>query len=228
MLPSNPGPRAGRWVKCHWAGWLVLVALAGCAQPQELSPEVPAGPEAASPPDSDDVSGIRGMSLRLSCLDDSVVEPFSDSSTRAVVFVFISTDCPIANAYLPQLKQMRQRYSQQGVSFFLVHSTAGMSDLDARSHARKYELTIPVVMDPNQVLARRMGAEVTPEAFVLERGSAEPVYRGAIDNLYADYGKRRVTATEKYLQAALEDLLAGMDILRPVTKPVGCFISYDR
>lgn len=155
------------------------------------------------------------------------LKPFEDSSTRAIVLVFIATDCPIANAYHPRLTELEREYRAKGVPFFLIHSRAELTDAIARDHAREYDLTIPVVVDSQQVIARRIGAKVTPEAFILVKGQDEPVYRGRIDNLYAGYGKKRNVATTHDLKDALDCVLGGKTIANRVTRPVGCFISYE-
>ena len=69
------------------------------------------------------------------------------------------------------------------------------------------------------------GAKVTPEAIVID-STGTVRYRGAINNLYAGYGKKRRAATSHYLQDAVEAVLAGNTVKIPKTKPVGCFIHY--
>ena len=159
-------------------------------------------------------------------LDGSVTTPFADTETRAIVLVFISTDCPIANVYHPRLKEIEREFRDQGIAFFLVHSTADITTAAAQSHADDFDLSIPVILDSDQVLARRADAKVTPEAIVIARGDVSPVYHGAIDNLFEGYGKKRRRANKHYLKDALEQWLAGKEIAVPSTKPIGCYISY--
>jgi thiol-disulfide isomerase/thioredoxin len=166
--------------------------------------------------------------LTLRCLDGTEIEPFADpNETKAVVLVFISTDCPIANAYLPYLQRLEAEYRSRGIEMFLVHSSSDVDEISAKAHAEEFGISLPIVLDANQVIARRVGAKVTPEAIVIPHDSGKPAYRGAIDNLYAEYGKKRRAATEHYLANALNDLLARKTVSVPQTKPVGCFISFD-
>ena len=161
------------------------------------------------------------------CLEQTRIKPFEDPKTKAVVLIFISPDCPIANAYHPQLKQMGERLGQQGVRFFLVHSSRDISLRVARKHAETFELTLPVVLDADQSIARAVNATITPEAVVVARGRSLPIYRGAIDNRYAGYGKKRQFASQFFLQDALISYLVGDSIAVSKTTPVGCFISFD-
>lgn len=162
----------------------------------------------------------------LDSLDGNTVHPFADDETQAIVLIFISTDCPIANTYHPLLKELEREFRDNGIEFYLVHSTAGITAADARRHADDFDLTIPVILDGDQSLARRVEAKVTPEAIVLQRGGDEAVYRGKIDDLYEGYGKKRRTANKHYLKDALDQILTGKEISVSSTKPIGCYISY--
>ena len=161
------------------------------------------------------------------CLDRTKVKPFEDPETKAVVLIFISPDCPIANAYHPQLKQMDERFRPQGIRFFLVHSSVDISTRVARNHAEAFDLSLPVAIDADQSIARAVNATVTPEAVVLARRRSRPIYRGAIDNQYAGYGKKRPVANQFFLRDALISFLAEEPLAVPNTTPVGCFISFD-
>ena len=165
--------------------------------------------------------------LSFKTLEHGPVQPFKDEDTKAVVLVFVSTDCPIANAYHPRLTELYQRYQSKGVNFYLVHSSAEITVQAAEKHVKEYSLEIPVVLDRDQSLARQVGARVTPEVVVLSRNQNDAIYQGRIDNLYEDYGKKRASATEHYLRDALDQFLAGEDIKTRRTKPIGCFISFD-
>ena len=161
------------------------------------------------------------------CLGRTNVKPFEDPKTKAVVLIFISPDCPIANAYHPQLKQLDERLGPQGIRFFLVHSSRDISTIVARKHAETFDLSLPVVLDADQSIARAVNATITPEAVVLARRRSMPIYRGAIDNRYAGYGKKRRVVNQFFLNDALISYLAGESIAVPKTVPIGCFISFD-
>ena len=66
------------------------------------------------------------------------------------------------------------------------------------------------------VVADRFGAKRAPEAFILDEGRAIR-YRGRIDDQYG-VGSQRQTPTSRDLIEALEELLAGKPVSRPVTR----------
>ncbi len=64
------------------------------------------------------------------------------------------------------------------------------------------ELSFPIVMDGQQVLADRLGATRTPEVVVLDHDRVIR-YRGRIDDQYG-VGVSKQKATEEYLTTAIE------------------------
>ena len=153
--------------------------------------------------------------------------PFEDPATRAVVLVFISTDCPIANAYQPKLKKLAEEYNALGVRWFMIHPDPSRTREHATEHARQFGIEVPIVIDKDQLIARSVGARVTPEVLVFTNAKEKPVYQGRIDNLHAAYGKKRVSATTHELADALRSIVDGQSIAISKTEPVGCFIAFE-
>jgi thiol-disulfide isomerase/thioredoxin len=163
---------------------------------------------------------------KLTDIDGNHHEPFDDESTSGLVLIFISTDCPIANGYQPLIKRLANEYQRDGVRIFMIHPSLTLSVEEARKHASEFGITTPVVIDTDQSIARRVGAKVTPQAFVFVPNQTHPVYQGRIDNVYAGYGKKRKVATTHDLADALEAVAAGRPVKNAETNAVGCFISY--
>ncbi len=158
-------------------------------------------------------------------IDGTMHKPFDDKSTKAIGLVFISTDCPIANSYQPELHRLADAYRQNGIQFFMIHPDPQTATDKARQHALEFDIQVPIVIDTEQKISRRVGATVTPQVFVFLRDQATPAYQGRIDNLYADYGKKRVAATTHDLADAMAAIVAGKKVERPKTEAIGCFIS---
>ncbi|MBO0719768.1 MAG: redoxin domain-containing protein [Blastocatellia bacterium] len=140
---------------------------------------------------------------------------------RAVVLLFLATECPISNRYAPDLKRLVADYGDQGVAFYGVHSDPDIGAAAVGQHAREYGLSFPMLMDPTQVLADRTGVTLTPTAVILS-SAGELLYRGRIDNRNLDYGRYRNSGIKADLRLALEATLAGRTIAEPITKPIGC------
>jgi thiol-disulfide isomerase/thioredoxin len=142
---------------------------------------------------------------------------------RAVVVVFLGTQCPVNNSYVPTLIALHQRYSARGVVFLGVNSNQ-LDDVAAvAKHAKEFAIPFPVLKDDGAVIADRFRAERVPEAFVLD-GSLAVRYRGRIDDQYGK-GIKRAKANKHDLAEAIDSVLAGKAVTRPITEVVGCPIS---
>jgi len=151
-------------------------------------------------------------------------DPFANThGKKAVVLLFIASDCPISNSYAPEIQRICAYYTPRNVAFTLVYSDPDLSLANAKKHARDYGYTSPVLLDPTHRLARKAGATVTPEAAVFAP-SGKLLYRGRIDNLYVGYGQRRYTVTRHDLRDALDAVLRGKPVPTPITPAIGCFI----
>ena len=154
-------------------------------------------------------------------------DPFQADGAKAIVVVFVTTDCPIANYYQPTLSRMTDEYAPQGVPFFLCHSDPDIEQEAAIKHAEEFKTKATVILDGNQAIAKRLDAKVTPEAFLVDR-VGKTLYRGRINDLYADYGKRRSAPRTNDLTDAIDALLAGEPIATAKTKAIGCYIPYPK
>lgn len=154
-------------------------------------------------------------------------DPFGDKETRAIVLVFIATDCPIANYYQPTLSRLTEEYAKKQVRFFLVHSDPDTRLDEIIEHKKEFKMKAPVVRDGDLEIAKRVDARRTPEAFLIDP-KGKTLYRGRINDLYADYGKRRGAVREHDLRNALDAFLAGREIKQAKTTAVGCYIPYPK
>lgn len=143
-----------------------------------------------------------------------------------LVLVFVDPQCPIANAYAPELRRLQAEYEPRGVAFALVYADPERDEATVRAHAEAFGHTAPLVLDPEQALAARSGATMTPEACVLHAG--ELVYRGRIDDRYFALGKQRAAPTTRDLCNALDAVLAGQAPARDWQPAIGCYLPPKR
>jgi len=140
---------------------------------------------------------------------------------KAVVLLFIATECPVSNYYSPDYSRIANRYADRGVLVYGVHCDPVVSAADAAQHAKDFGIKFPVLLDPRQKLAAAVGAQTTPEAFVLTP-AGKVIYHGRIDDRFALNGKRRDEPTRRDLEAAIDAVLAGKTPEVQETKPYGC------
>jgi thiol-disulfide isomerase/thioredoxin len=143
---------------------------------------------------------------------------------KASVLFFITSDCPIANSYAPEIQRVCSEYAPKGVACDLVYVDPTLSKADVQRHLKDFGYSsVPAILDSTQKLVAATGATVTPEAAVVSP-SGQVLYRGRIDNVWAALGKRRPAATEHDLRTALDEVLSGKPVAEPRTQAIGCYI----
>jgi hypothetical protein len=142
------------------------------------------------------------------------------TGSKAAVLIFIANDCPISNSYAPEINRITAAYSPQGITFYLVDTDTAVSSSSVAQHARQYSFRCPVLLDAKHILVQRAGATVTPEAAIYTRQGL--VYRGRIDDKYADFGQVRFAARTHDLRNVLDAIVALRPVRPRITKAVGC------
>src|SRR5689334_11621387 len=75
------------------------------------------------------------------------VSPLAAKDRKAFVIVFIGTECPINNAYMPRLIALHREFAEQGVAFVAINSNRQDTAGRVAEHAKKHELPFPVLKD---------------------------------------------------------------------------------
>lgn len=146
------------------------------------------------------------------------------NAARVQVNVFLSTECPISQQYIPRLRELYQEFSGQNISFTAYFPLKTDDTKAIGQFRRDYSLPFPTKPDLNQRMARQFRASITPEVVVQDL-SGTVVYQGAIDNWFVSLGRHRPEPTEHYLRNALLALLNNQPILPAHTEAVGCYIE---
>ena len=135
------------------------------------------------------------------------------------LILFIATKCPVSNAYNERMAKLAADYRARGVNVVGINSNSTEPAAEVKSHAAEKGLTFAILKDPNNKIADRFDAQVTPEAYVLD-ASGKLVYHGRIDNSRAGDA---ITSTE--LRDALDLMLAGKPVEKTEVKAFGCTIK---
>lgn len=164
------------------------------------------------------------VELRMKSIHGELVQPLRCvNGQRAAVLIFITTDCPIANRYAPELERLRTDFEGKGVKLTLVQVGPELADDKAREHAAQFSLRAAIVVDRKHQLVGATGATVTPEAVVVD-AAGRIRYRGRIDDWFTDFGKSRRKPSRRDLRIALQSVLEGAPVSIPVTPAIGCLI----
>ena len=165
--------------------------------------------------------GSMAPDFRLTSLDGKPVSLGDAARThKAVVVMFIATQCPYSNAYNERMKNLASSYEKQGVLFIGINSNKTEPEAEAREHARAHGHTFPIAKDPGNKVADLYDARHTPEVFVVTP-DGKLRYHGRIDDNSEDAAK----VSSPDLKNALDAVLGGKAIPVAETKAFGCSIK---
>ena len=142
-------------------------------------------------------------------------------SNHATVLFFITTDCPIANSFAPEIKRIIAEYGARGLASEVLYADATVTDEAMKRHATEYGYTGAHGYDQGRSRCRQYGITVTPEAVLLNPDGTR-AYRGRIDDRYLAPGNYRLQPTTRELRDAIEAVLAGRPVPVAETKAAGC------
>lgn len=183
------------------------VFVAGIARSTEG--EVPAPPAIGATVEDFTLSGVDGKDQSLNSL----------KGKNGSVIIFVATKCPVSNAYNERMEKLAQDFKARGISVIGINANAAESADAVKAHAAQNNLNFPILKDPSNKVADRLGATVTPEAYLLDANN-KLVYRGRIDN-----AKDAAMVNSSELRDAIEATLAGKPVAKPTATAFGCSIK---
>ena len=205
--------------RIFWGGLLLVVAALGTARLNRLAKANSASAAAmsvASPTN-------RPAPLRISDLEGVTHLLQDDRSIRATAIVFLSTQCPISNKYVPELNRLSHD-APAGAKLYGVISDPTVTRAAAMAYVKEYKIAFPVLFDASGELAHQLHPAMTPEAFVLD-GTGAIQYRGRIDDGWADLKKQRASVRQHDLQDAMIAVTAGREVTAAKSEPIGCYFE---
>ena len=145
------------------------------------------------------------------------------NEAKTLVVVFVGTQCPIGNAYVPLLGDLQKRYQDQSVQVIGINSNLSDSAESVARHIDEFKVGFPVLVDQHQIAVDLFGARRTPEVFLLDR-RRHIRYRGRIDDRFG-YTYKREEAQQEDLEDALKEMLAGKPVTVAEVELEGCLIT---
>ena len=162
-----------------------------------------------------DLPGVDGRGYSLGSFNDKPV----------LVVIFSCNHCPYVKAYEDRMVGIQRDYSNKGVQFVAINSNDdkaypedGFPEMVKR--AKEKGFNFPYLRDESQKVVEAYGGVCTPHVFAFDSGRGLR-YRGRIDDS-KDPGK----VTTNDLRNALDDLVSGIAVRVPDTRPFGCSIKW--
>jgi peroxiredoxin len=160
--------------------------------------------------------GVDGRTYRRADFDR---DPF-------LLVTFWCNHCPYVQAWEGRMIEIGRKYGSKGVRIVLINSNDARAypedrfeSMALRAKERKYPF--PYLHDESQSVAHAYRALVTPHPMLFGRDRTL-LYQGRIDNDH----QHPERVTERYLERALDQALAG-ETVRPAELPVaGCSVKW--
>jgi peroxiredoxin len=169
------------------------------------------------------------FTLRSAGGEDVSLAGFKD---KIVVLEWFNPDCPFVKKHYDSknMQKLQKQYTEKGIIWLTISSSAegkqGYCTAElANIIIKEKEMACSAfLLDHNGRVGKLYGAKTTPHMFVIDQYGIL-VYAGAIDDKPSTkIGD--IQGAVNYLQAALEELMAGKSISIRVTQPYGCSVKY--
>ena len=140
--------------------------------------------------------------------------------SKVIVLMFISTQCPVSNAYNSRMENLYEQYKDKNVSFIGINANKTEDIETIKEHAQSHGFGFNILKDIGNKIADELNASVTPEIYVLNPENFEILYHGRIDD-----SRNESNVTSKDLENALNDILNDKEVINKRTKAFGCTIK---
>lgn len=166
--------------------------------------------------------------FNLKNVDGKMVSLADYKDVKGFIITFTCNTCPYAQMYEDRIIELDKKYAPLGypVIAIMPNNTQvkpgdSFDEMKKRSQVKGY--TFPYLIDEKQDVYPKFGATKTPHIYVVEKTKKGNVvqYIGAIDDNYKDAS----AVSRKYVEEAVDALLAGKKVKEQVTRAIGCSIK---
>jgi peroxiredoxin len=188
---------------------LFVIAGAVLASGARTEGEVPAPPAIGATIDDFTLPDVDNKDRSLKSL----------AGKNGTVLIFIAVQCPVSNAYNERMAKLADDYKAKGIAVVGINSNVAEDAAAVKAHAAEHKLSFPILKDPGNKIADRLGASVTPEAYFIDANN-KLLYHGRIDN-----SRNAAQVESNDLRNALDSALSGKAVEKTEAKAFGCSIK---
>jgi peroxiredoxin len=168
--------------------------------------------------------GLPGVDGRATSLKDF-------DASRLLVVVFSCNHCPYVQGYEERMIRFARDNAPRGVAMAAINANDSEGypedgfDGMVRRAAEK-EFPFAYLHDGDQSVARAYGATHTPEFFLFGPVEGDGRRRLRYHGKFDDNFRKPEEVERRYLQEAVDDLLAGRPVGEPETHSIGCTVKW--
>jgi len=164
--------------------------------------------------------------FKLKNIDDKMVSLSDYPDAKGFVIVFTCNMCPYSVANEDRIIALDKKYKGLGYPVIAINpndpkAMPGDGFAEMKVRAKEKGFTFPYLLDEGQKVYPKFGASRTPHVYIVSKPEMKLEYIGAIDNSSRNPNK----VTEKYVENAVDALLAGKKPMKTETRAIGCSIK---
>ena len=167
--------------------------------------------------------------FKLKNVDGKMVSLADYAQAKGFIVIFDCNTCPFSKGYNDRIVALHKKYADRGFPVIAINPNAdekskGDSFAEMVKRAKQKNYPFVYLHDETQAVARSFGATNTPHVYVLAKsaGTVRVAYIGTID----DSPRDAEAAQKKYVENAVDELLAGKPVSQSKTKAIGCGIKW--
>ncbi len=172
--------------------------------------------------------GDEAVDFKLKNIDNKMVSLADHKDAKGFIVIFTCNHCPYSKAYEDRIIALDKKYAPLGYPVIAINpNNPEKEPLDSfelmQKRAKEKGFTFPYLFDDGQKIYPQYGATKTPHVFILAKENKKNIvkYIGAIDDNY----KSAADISKRYVEAAVDALLAGKDVEVKSTVAIGCSIK---
>ncbi len=160
--------------------------------------------------------GEKLFNFKLQATNGEYFTNFTFADKYALCIVIMGNNCKYSEAYWKRILKLSDQYEEDNMGVIAINANDEGKDASDTLEGMKQKLktyqhpNFVYLKDADQTVAKKIGAEKTPEVFLFN-SKRELVYKGIVD----DNWENETQVMMAYLEDAIEYCLDGIDIDYP-------------
>lgn len=182
-------------------------------------------------PDGGYKPGDVATDFKLKNVTGSMIALGDNKVAQGFIVIFTCNHCPFSVKYEDRINDLNKKYASKGYPVVAINSNdAAQYEEDnfegMVKRAKEKNFSFPYLHDETQAVARSYGATRTPHVYIVQKENDNLIvkYIGAID----DNADDAAAVKQKYVENAVDNLLASKTVNPDFTKAIGCSIKWKK
>jgi peroxiredoxin len=157
---------------------------------------------------------------------DGKEHTLSDFKGRALLVIFMCNHCPYVQPKMEYFVQLQRKYGPKLQLIGINSNDTAKYPEDSfgkmKEYSERYGFNFPYLIDETQQVAKKYGAECTPDPFLFDAGH-RLAYHGRLDDAH---GKPHSAGKTAEMEEAIMQVLDGKDVTVQSLPSMGCNIKW--